>query len=51
MTELEGNIKFWESILKNRRFMMAISTIAIVKSTIKHLKQLQEIEEEKHGAD
>lgn len=51
MTELEGAIKFWESMLKTSRFVMAISTIAVLESTIKYLKKLQKIEEGNHGAD
>lgn len=46
MTALEGCIRFWESILKNNRFVMAISTIGHMEATIKFLKELQKLKEE-----
>ena len=44
MTELEGCIRFWESILKTQRWSMELSTIAIIEATIKLLKKLKEEE-------
>ena len=43
MTELEGCIRFWESMLKHSRFIMSISTITQIEATIKFLKELQKV--------
>lgn len=44
---LKGNIRFWESMLFHDRFVMNTSTITFIEQTIKYLKELQEIKEEK----
>jgi len=44
MTDLEGCIRFWESMLFHSRFVMNISTITQTELTIKFLKRLQELE-------
>jgi len=46
MTQLEGCIRFWESMLKNNRFVMSISTISQIEATIKFLKELQKMKGE-----
>lgn len=46
MTTLEGCIRFWESMLKNNRFAMSVSTISQVEATIKFLKELQKLQGE-----
>lgn len=43
MTALEGSIRFWESMLKNNRFVMSVSTISHLEATIKFLKELQKV--------
>ena len=46
MTQIEGCIRFWQSILKNNRFVMSVSTISQIEATIKFLRELQKIKEE-----
>jgi len=46
MTQLEGCIRFWESILEHNRFVMSVSTISQIEATIKFLRELQKIKEE-----
>jgi len=43
MTQIEGCIRFWQSILKNNRFVMSVSTISQIEATIEFLKELQKI--------
>jgi hypothetical protein len=43
MTQLEGCIRFWQSLLKNNRFVMSVSTISQLEATIEFLKELQKI--------
>ncbi|MBA7580734.1 hypothetical protein ES708_22628 [subsurface metagenome] len=44
MTDLEGLIYYWESILKEFSYLLGPSTLFLIQSTIKHLKQLQDKE-------
>ena len=41
MTEVEGLIRFWESVLVEYRFLMSPSIQAHIEATIKNLRRLQ----------
>ena len=43
MTALEGCIRFWEEKLGDK-YLMAISTAALVEQTVVFLKKLQKLE-------
>ena len=43
MTGLEGCIRFWEGKLRDK-YLMSISTAALVEQTVVFLKKLQELE-------
>ena len=43
MTTLEGCIRFWEEKLRDK-YLMAISTAALVEQTVVFLKKLQKLE-------
>lgn len=43
MTSLEGCVKFWESKLTDKG-LFEVSTITIIRLTIKYLKELQDTE-------
>ncbi|GAI31406.1 unnamed protein product [marine sediment metagenome] len=45
MTELEGLIHYWESILKEFSYNLDPSTMFFIKTTITYLKQLQDKKE------
>lgn len=44
MTQLEGCIQFWESTLFHNRYLLEPSTISLIESTIKFLKELQKLQ-------
>ncbi|GAJ02121.1 hypothetical protein ES708_34288 [subsurface metagenome] len=44
MTELEGLIHYWESVLKEFSYLLGPATLVLIQSTIKYLKQLQDKE-------
>ena len=50
MTELEGTIRFWQAVLDGPRFQLKPSAVVHIETTIKHLKQLQEIVRHVHVA-
>ena len=41
MTELDGLIRFWEAKLKHDRYLMSLTDIVMVESTVKYLKKLK----------
>jgi len=43
MTQLEGCIRFWEEKLGDK-YLMSISTAALVEQTVVFLKKLQKLE-------
>ncbi len=43
MTELEGQIRHWESVLKDSEYLLSPSTQAVITGTIKSLKELQKL--------
>ncbi len=45
MTELEGQILHWESVLKESRHLLSPSTEAIIEGTIRSLKKLKKLQE------
>lgn len=47
MTDLEGCIRFWENKLLHDYFILEPSVITQVELTIKFLKKLQKLEQEK----
>lgn len=44
MTELEGLIHYWQSVRKDFFYLLDPSTLTLIQSTIKYLKQLQDKE-------
>jgi len=46
MTDLEGEIQFWEATLKQNWFVLDASTKTLIETTIKHLKELQALKGE-----
>lgn len=49
MTEIEGLIHFWEEKLKDR--LLDVTTRALIESTVRNLKKLQEIEKKEGKLD
>ncbi|KKM03936.1 hypothetical protein LCGC14_1769380 [marine sediment metagenome] len=39
MSDVRDAIEFWESVLKQHRYLMSISTVTLVELTIKLLKE------------
>lgn len=46
MTELEGLIAFWESMLTYNRWMLEVSMQVHIANTIKNLKELKKLKGE-----
>ncbi|GAI62811.1 unnamed protein product, partial [marine sediment metagenome] len=44
MTELEGLIRYWESVQKQFSYLLEPSALVHIQNTIKYLKQLQDKE-------
>jgi len=42
MTELEGLIRYWESVQKEFSYLLEPSALVLIQNTIKYLKQLQD---------
>jgi len=43
MTQLDGCIRHWESILFHDRYMLVPSTQVIIEHTVKYLKEYKEL--------
>lgn len=43
MTELEGQIRYWENLLLNHDYIISPSTQALIRGTIRSLKELQKL--------
>jgi len=41
MTELEGYIRHWESVLTESGYILSPATLALIKGTVGSLKELQ----------
>lgn len=46
MTQLNGCITFWEVKLSQESYLMAPATKALIKDTVRYLKELEKLQEE-----
>ena len=51
MTQLEGCIRFWRAKLAREAYLIDISTVTLVESTIKYLEELQHLKEKSKGKE
>ncbi|MBA7476573.1 hypothetical protein ES707_11961 [subsurface metagenome] len=43
MTDLEGEIRYWEAKLKHEKAYLVPAETALIEGTIRHLKELKKI--------